>query len=308
MLRRKMPKKCPHRLDSVQSGGDGPTSAMVKSGRRPAFEIGQAFNIINMRTRKPVIGVPADRRLLGSHWFHCVGEKYLAAIADASDALPLIVPAFGERLELELLLECCDGVLLTGSPSNVEPHHYAGPASAPGTWHDPERDATTLPLIPRAVAVGLPLLAICRGFQELNVAYGGTLHQKLHEVPGLPDAQGGRDAAARDAVRPGARHPADERRRCWRGSPAASRSRSTRCTRRASTASEAASRSRAGRRTASSRRCGSPTRRASPSRCSGTRNGRSSRTISPRHCSPRSVTRPGPTHAALPRRTLAGES
>ncbi|HUO96385.1 MAG TPA: gamma-glutamyl-gamma-aminobutyrate hydrolase family protein [Steroidobacteraceae bacterium] len=137
-----------------------------------------------MRNRKPVIGVPADRRLLGNHWFHCVGEKYLAAIAEASGALPLIVPAFGERLELELLLERCDGVLLTGSPSNVEPHHYAGPPSAPGTWHDPERDATTLPLIPRAVAAGLPLLAICRGFQELNVAYGGTLHQKLHEIPG----------------------------------------------------------------------------------------------------------------------------
>jgi putative glutamine amidotransferase len=137
-----------------------------------------------MRPRKPVIGVPADRRLLGSHWFHCVGEKYLAAIADAAGALPLIVPAFGERLELEVLLERCDGVLLTGSPSNVEPQRYDGPPSAPGTWHDPERDATTLPLIPRAVAAGLPLLAICRGFQELNVAYGGTLHQKLHELPG----------------------------------------------------------------------------------------------------------------------------
>jgi putative glutamine amidotransferase len=137
-----------------------------------------------MRPRKPVIGVPADRRLLGSHWFHCVGEKYLAAIADAAGALPLIVPAFGERLELEVLLERCDGVLLTGSPSNVEPQRYDGPPSAPGTWHDPERDATTLPLIPRAVAAGLPLLAICRGFQELNVAYGGTLHQKLHEIPG----------------------------------------------------------------------------------------------------------------------------
>jgi len=158
---------------------------MVKSACRTALERGQAFNIINMRNRKPVIGVPADRRLLGSHWFHCVGEKYLAAIADAADALPLIVPAFGERLELEVLLERCDGVLLTGSPSNVEPHHYAGPPSAPGTWHDPERDATTLPLIPRTVAAGLPLLAICRGFQELNVAYGGTLHQKLHEVPGV---------------------------------------------------------------------------------------------------------------------------
>jgi putative glutamine amidotransferase len=138
-----------------------------------------------MRARKPTIGVPADRRLLGSHWFHCVGEKYLRAISEAAEALPLIVPAFGEELELELLLDRCDGVLLTGSPSNVEPHRYAGPPSAPGTWHDPARDATTLPLIPRAVAAGLPLLAICRGFQELNVAYGGTLHQQLHEQPGL---------------------------------------------------------------------------------------------------------------------------
>ncbi len=138
-----------------------------------------------MRSRKPIIGVPADRRLLGNHWFHCVGEKYLKAVADAADAVPLIVPSFGERLELEVLLERCDGVLLTGSPSNVEPARYAGPPSAPGTWHDPERDATTLPLIPRAVAAGLPLLAVCRGFQEMNVAYGGTLHQKLHEVPGF---------------------------------------------------------------------------------------------------------------------------
>ena len=138
-----------------------------------------------MRSRKPIIGVPADRRLLGSHWFHCVGEKYLKAVAEAADALPLIVPAFGERLELEVLLERCDGVLLTGSPSNVEPGRYDGPPSAPGTWHDPERDATTLPLIPRAVEAGLPLLAVCRGFQEMNVAYGGTLHQKLHAVPGL---------------------------------------------------------------------------------------------------------------------------
>ena len=138
-----------------------------------------------MRARKPIIGVPADRRLLGSHWFHCVGEKYLTAVVEAAQAVPLIVPAFGEQSELELLLDSCDGVLLTGSPSNVEPHRYAGSASLPGTWHDPARDATTLPLIPRAVEAGLPLLAVCRGFQEFNVAYGGTLHQRLHELPGF---------------------------------------------------------------------------------------------------------------------------
>jgi putative glutamine amidotransferase len=78
-------------------------------------------------------------------------------------------------------------LLLTGSASNVEPHHYGGPASEPGTLHDPNRDATTLPLIPRAVAAGLPVLAICRGFQEMNVAYGGTLNPRLHEVPGNLD-------------------------------------------------------------------------------------------------------------------------
>ena len=140
-----------------------------------------------MRTRKPIIGVPADRRLLGNHWFHCAGEKYLRALADAADAVPVIVPAFGERLELEVLLERCDALLFTGSPSNVEPHRYAGPPSDPGTWHDAERDATTLPLIPEAVRAGLPVLAVCRGFQEMNVAYGGSLHQKLQEVPGYSD-------------------------------------------------------------------------------------------------------------------------
>ena len=77
--------------------------------------------------------------------------------------------------------------MLPGSPSNVEPQHYGGPASAPGTLHDPARDATTLPLIPQAIAAGIPLLAICRGFQEMNVSFGGTLWQRIHEVPGHLD-------------------------------------------------------------------------------------------------------------------------
>jgi putative glutamine amidotransferase len=77
--------------------------------------------------------------------------------------------------------------MFTGSPSNVEPHHYSGPPSDPGTLHDPARDATTLPLIRKAVASGIPVLGICRGFQEMNVAFGGTLHQKVHEVEGRFD-------------------------------------------------------------------------------------------------------------------------
>jgi len=136
--------------------------------------------------RKPVIGIPADRRLLGSHWFHAVGEKYIAAIAQAADAAPVLVPALGERY-LNDWLSTFDGILFTGSPSNVEPHRYQGPASDPGTWHDPERDATTLPMIEAAVSAGLPVFGICRGFQEMNVAYGGTLCQKLQEQPGYLD-------------------------------------------------------------------------------------------------------------------------
>jgi len=89
-----------------------------------------------------------------------------------------------EHLDIEELLAQVDGVLLTGSPSNIEPHHYAGDPSETGTLHDPHRDAATLPLTKRALDAGIPLLAVCRGFQEVTVALGGTLHQKVHEVPG----------------------------------------------------------------------------------------------------------------------------
>jgi putative glutamine amidotransferase len=115
-----------------------------------------------------------------------VGEKYIAAVAEAADATPVLIPALGEQ-HLDELLDTLDGVLLTGSPSNVEPQRYAGPASDPDTLHDPHRDATTLPLIPRVVASGLPLFAVCRGFQEMNVAFGGTLWQKIQDVPGMRD-------------------------------------------------------------------------------------------------------------------------
>jgi putative glutamine amidotransferase len=142
--------------------------------------------------RKPLIGIPADRRILGPHPFHCVGEKYIAAVAEAADAIPLLIPAVGEQ-HLEELLETLDGILLTGSPSNVEPHRYAGPASEPDTLHDPHRDATTLPLIPLVIATGVPLLAVCRGFQEMNVAFGGKLCQKIQEQPGMRDHRENKD-------------------------------------------------------------------------------------------------------------------
>ena len=140
-----------------------------------------------MSRKRPVIGLPADRRMIGDHPFHAVGEKYLRAVVEAADAMPLLIPALRDLVSVAEVLEVVDGLVFTGSPSNVEPVHYSGPASLPGTLHDADRDATTLPLIPAAVERGVPVLGICRGFQEMNVAFGGTLHQNLHRVPGLLD-------------------------------------------------------------------------------------------------------------------------
>jgi len=125
--------------------------------------------------------------MLGLHPYHVVGDKYARAVLDAAGCLPLLIPALAHELGLDELLGRLDGVMFTGSYSNVEPHHYSGPPSDPGTLHDPARDATTLPLIRKAVAAGVPVLGICRGFQEMNVAFGGTLHQKVHEIEGKQD-------------------------------------------------------------------------------------------------------------------------
>lgn len=133
-------------------------------------------------SRLPLIGVTACTKQVGLHPYHIAGDKYVRAVAVGAGGLPLIIPSLADLIDIDALLESLDGLLFTGSPSNVEPHLYSGPASAPGTLHDPERDATTLPLIRAAVAAGVPVFGICRGFQEMNVAFGGSLHQKVHET------------------------------------------------------------------------------------------------------------------------------
>lgn len=147
-------------------------------------------------SRQPIIGVSACTKQIGHNLYHTAGDKYLLAIAEVSGGMPLIIPALGERIDQAYLLQCFDGLVFTGSPSNVEPHHYAGEASHPGTSHDPARDNTTLPLIKAAIAAGIPVLGICRGFQEMNVAYGGALHQRVHEVEGLMDHREPADLSA----------------------------------------------------------------------------------------------------------------
>ena len=131
--------------------------------------------------------------MMDAHLSHVTGEKYLAAVVDGAGALALIVPALGGRQTIDDLLAAIDGLLFTGSSSNVEPHRYGGAPSEPGTLHDPQRDATTLPLMRAAIEAGVPVLAICRGFQEMNVVYGGTLHQQVHAVGGFNDHRENKD-------------------------------------------------------------------------------------------------------------------
>ena len=137
-----------------------------------------------MQGNRPLIGVVSDRRMQGPHPFHMVGEKYLQAVADGAEAYPVALPSLAEGFDVVDIIHRLDGVFLAGSPSNLEPHHYMGAPSEPGTWHDPERDINALALIPAVIRVGMPLFAVCRGFQEMNVSFGGSLHQKVHEVPG----------------------------------------------------------------------------------------------------------------------------
>jgi putative glutamine amidotransferase len=139
------------------------------------------------RDPPPLVGLPCCTRAVGEHPGQWVGEKYVRAVSEAAVALPALLPALEEPLDAEEIVARLDGLLLTGSRSNVEPHHYEGVPSVPGTHHDPARDKLTLPLIRAAMAADLPILAICRGVQELNVALGGTLHQRLHELEGRLD-------------------------------------------------------------------------------------------------------------------------
>jgi putative glutamine amidotransferase len=137
--------------------------------------------------RRPIVLVTACAREVGSHSYHAVQFKYVDAIVQASGCVPLVLPALGEATDMETVLAACDGILLTGSVSNVNPAFYGATVHDPSLPQDHARDATTLPLIRAAVKRGIPILALCRGFQEMNVAFGGTLHQSVQEVEGMMD-------------------------------------------------------------------------------------------------------------------------
>lgn len=136
---------------------------------------------------QPLVAISTDVKQFENYTWHAAPQQYLEAAITAAGVFPLLVPSFGDKLDIDELLSVVDGVMLTGSKSNVHPSLYGGDASEANGPYDPARDATTLPLIRRAVERGVPLLAICRGIQEMNVALGGTLGTEIQEREGALD-------------------------------------------------------------------------------------------------------------------------
>jgi putative glutamine amidotransferase len=144
---------------------------------------------------KPLIGVPANVTLHVAVRSpqHAVAEKYMQSIIDGSGGVPMVIPAFGDPQQFDTLLDAMDGLLLTGGAANIEPHHYGGAPFPDDEVIDQARDRTVLPLIRACIDRGIPVFGICRGIQEMNVALGGTLHYRVHQLPGRLDHRMRRD-------------------------------------------------------------------------------------------------------------------
>ncbi|ASP34654.1 gamma-glutamyl-gamma-aminobutyrate hydrolase family protein [Labrenzia sp. VG12] len=136
---------------------------------------------------KPLVLVTADVKAIDGFNWHAVISTYLQAVLKGSDAIPMILPSLGPDLDLDAALDQVDGVLATGARSNVNPQLYGDVPTEENGPYDPDRDATTLPLLKRALERGIPIFAICRGMQELNVALGGTLHTEIQAMTGRQD-------------------------------------------------------------------------------------------------------------------------
>lgn len=152
-------------------------------------------------SRRPLVAIVSDRRMQGEHPFHMVGEKYFHALIHGAGAYGVALPSVDD-FRASTLIGMFDGLFLPGSPSDVEPARYKAEPTDPNSWHDRHRDGASFDLIPAVVEAGMPLFAVCRGLQEVNVAFGGTLHQKIREVPGLMNHREDPDAPLDDQYSP----------------------------------------------------------------------------------------------------------
>lgn len=138
-----------------------------------------------MPRRRPVVGIIGNSALLNeSYPVHATGVMNSSAIAEVAGAMPLTIPADPRFVSVADLLEVCDGFLLTGGRPNVHPEEYGEDATPAHGDFDRNRDAITLPLVRACVERGQPFLGVCRGFQEVNVAMGGTLYPEIRDLPG----------------------------------------------------------------------------------------------------------------------------
>ncbi len=134
---------------------------------------------------RPTIGIIGNALLVGDHYpAHYAGVMNSEAVAKVCGALPLVIPADPDLAHVADLLAVCDGILLTGGRPNVHPEEYGHEETPAHGCFDRARDRLALPLIRACLEGGVPLLGICRGFQEVNVALGGTLHPEIRELPG----------------------------------------------------------------------------------------------------------------------------
>jgi putative glutamine amidotransferase len=140
-----------------------------------------------MSAAMPLIGITCCARFADERVIHRTNDDYVRAVVGCVGGLPFLIPAMGEAAPLGEIVERLDGLIVTGSPSNIQPCLYGGEPAPAGSLEDPDRDAITLPLIRAVVEAGIPLLGVCRGHQEINVAFGGTLYQRVHEQPGYAD-------------------------------------------------------------------------------------------------------------------------
>ena len=135
--------------------------------------------------KRPVVGVIGNAQLIENRFpGHRVGQQNLRAVAEVAGALPLMFAGTPKLTDIDDLLATVDGVLLTGARANVHPTRFKSEPHAGHEPYDEDRDALALPLAEACVARGVPLLGICRGFQEMNVAFGGSLHHEIRELPG----------------------------------------------------------------------------------------------------------------------------
>ena len=137
----------------------------------------------------PLVCVPASHVEIRPEGYrvHATGANCVASAERFSQCVPIVLPALADRIDLERFAARIDGLLLTGARANIEPHHYGGAPFPDDEFIDPARDDTVLPLVRACVDAEVPVFGICRGIQELNVALGGSLHYRVHQVPGMAD-------------------------------------------------------------------------------------------------------------------------